>query len=98
MSAPPDLTTPQWRRVIKRIRALEGPGCVQAATELFENADDLGLVDAVIVGATVRRGGQHWWVEAGPPGARLAFDFSANRSSVMLAAEYRAGQGVVEYA
>jgi hypothetical protein len=97
MSAP-DLTTPQWRNVIKRIRAFEGPGCVQTATELLENAEGLGLVDAVIVGATVRRGGQHWWIEAGAPGARLAFDFSANRSSVMPSAEYRAGQDILEYA
>lgn len=42
--------TPEWLAVIARIRA-QGPGnCYQAATELLENADRLGLVDAQIVG------------------------------------------------
>jgi hypothetical protein len=99
MSAP-DITTPEFRRVTKRIREQaqgRGGNCVQAAGALFESADDLGLVDAKVIGATVSRGGEHWWVEAGPPGDRYAFDFSDARSTVMLATEYRAGQDVVEY-
>jgi hypothetical protein len=86
-----NVTSPTWRAVTRKIRR-QGPGnCYEAAYELYRQRDRLGLTDAkIVVSGTVIGQGPlagvrfaHYWVEAGEPDERLAFDFSNGSGAIM---------------
>lgn len=49
-----------WERVIAGIGYAAG-NCRQSADAIAEHADELKLINPVVVGAQVARGGEHWW-------------------------------------